>query len=166
MPKLTDQDKQMRHANFSNVKFAKRFALLYRKNQLHNTFGRTRHLKHFKFIKDMKRKYGYYQHQESKIRTSDKYYDRLNPEKWSKSRLMEWGEENYHWFEKVTTVKRKQKKRKKKHSFSPKLPKSTNKMSNKNSKQQYGQGLSSIIPTIATLAVIIYEKLDKIEELG
>ena len=114
MPKILNQDKNLRHANFSNVKFAKRFAATYRKHKLHNMYGRVRHINHFKFVKEMQTKYGYYKHQKTKLRNSDKYYERLNPEKWSSARLIEWGEENLEFFQHMTSLARKQKKKKKK----------------------------------------------------
>lgn len=158
MPKITKQDQQIRHANFSNVKFAKRFALLYRKHRLHNTFGRIRQINHFKFIKEMKQKYGYYTHQKSKIRASDKYYDRLKPSNWSRARIIEWGEKNANFFETITNVKRKTTRRKKILQIIPRLPKKKRKIKNTEKKTKNMQGICSLLTTITTVALVMHKK--------
>ena len=161
MPKILNQDKNLRHANFSNVKFAKRFAATYRKHKLHNMYGRVRHINHFKFVKEMQTKYGYYKHQKTKLRNSDKYYERLNPEKWSSARLIEWGEENLEFFQHMTSLARKQKKKKKKIILIPQLPNNQKKKILKKKLQQKISGTTSLLATIAIIIMRMHDKKSK-----
>lgn len=156
MPKIVDQKKNFKHANFSNPKFAKNFVVLYRQHKLHNTYGRPRHLKYYKFVKKMKQKHGYYSHKVPDITASDKYFDRLKPEKWSSSRILEWGEQNMNYFERMTNnIRRKTTTKVTTKKIIPRLPntyrKTTKVVKNK-------PGIRRLLVSLTCISVVLCEQ--------